>query len=471
MAAVFAALSVFALPSADACIRFKAPGGSVDPGQRDPAAPEETPTEEEQPEGDPAPDPDGGEAPTTPAPGAPPPPPPTPVTGPGTLPGGGAAPEDPGVDNSTWETWWELNRVEFFPRRWVKRAITPEEGQRVLAGPQPLHPKRVAAIWPILRKLTTHKHIFVQESALITMGRTAANEEQRAEARELLIKNLRHRKKDVARAAALGLFYVADDSSVFPMYEIASDKKVDEEIRAFVALTLTNLRHPMASVLLQELADIRDGHYELVSAALMGLGYIENAVELKIPDFLKTIAFGKKKVRAEYRAVALESLGRIGDFEAGRDALMKGILDRDVHVRRSASIALGVLDYRTSAEREIRRDPAPPTRSTRASRSLPSMPPRLGPWRVRSRPSAAHRPPASRESSSAWARSCARTTTPLCAACVRSASVASTRRTHRALRCATSRVRSTRTGSVCVSSVPCPWRLPAPRVLTPLPCA
>jgi HEAT repeat protein len=344
--------AVLTVPTAESCIRFKRPGGSVDDGQRDPADAPPADTEEPAPDGDTT----GGDTnggPTTPPPTTPAPVAPPPTTGPGTL-GEAGGRKGPATDGGTWEIWWELNRIEFFPERWVKREVTPEEGGLTRAGPQPLHPSRVAAMWPMLIKLTDHKHVFVAESALITLGRAAANEEQRAEARRLLEGKLRHRKREVARAAALGLFYVADDSSVLPMYEVASDKKADEEVRAFAALTLTNLKHPMATGLLQELADVRDGHYELVSAALMGLGYNgADTHDAAIPAFLETVAFKTKNVRAEYRAMAIESFGRIGDLRIGEDPLRKALRDRDVHVRRSAAMALGVLDYRTDAEREI----------------------------------------------------------------------------------------------------------------------
>ncbi len=352
--------AVTLVPPAESCIRFKRPGGAVDSGQRDPADAPPAETDSAPPEGDTT----GGGDDTAPPPTTPPPTTPSgkgPVTGagPGSLGGTGRA-KAQAVDNSTWETWWELNRIEFFPRRWVKRVVTSNDGELVRNGPQPLHPDRVAAMWPMLKEMAEHKHVFVAESALITMGRAAANEAQRTEARRLLESKLRHRKREVARAAALGLFYVADQSSILPMYEVANDKKADEEVRAFLALTLTNLKHPMATGLLQQLADVRDGYYELVSAALMGLGYNgANTKDAAIPAFLEDVAFKTKNVRPEYRAIAVESFGRIGDLAVGERPLRKGLADRDVHVRRSSTIALGVLDYRTAAEREIAEIRAP----------------------------------------------------------------------------------------------------------------
>lgn len=338
------------------CIRFKAPGGSVKPGLREPADP--PPSETPEP-GDPTtPDPQTPD-PTTPSPT--PNIPTTPAPAGGTKTGStGEGRKTPAVDNSTWETWWELNRVEFFPRRWVGQVISPEDGQRVRAGPQHLHPDVVQAkVWPALRKTVEAKHVFVQEAALITMGRVAANEAQRAEAREILLKKLRHRNHLIARAAALGLFYVADESSILPMYRAAADEKTEEDVRAFLALTMTNLRHPMAAGLLKKLADVKQGYYELVGSALMGLGYNGIDEDATIAEFLQEVAFRTKNVRPKYRALAVESFGRIGDLAVGLDPLMKGLADRDTEVRRSAAMAIGVLDYRTAAERKIREIRAP----------------------------------------------------------------------------------------------------------------
>ncbi|MDJ0520583.1 MAG: hypothetical protein QNJ90_00765 [Planctomycetota bacterium] len=341
------------------CIRFKAPGGSVKPGLREPSDP---PPETKEPTDPTTKEPTDPTTPTTPnpTPTTPKVPGPTTPKGPASPTGGGTARKAPAIDNTTWETWWELNRVEFFPRRWVGAVVSPEDGKRVRSGPQHIHPDIVQnKIWPVLQKTIDHKHAFVQEAALITMGRVAANEAQRAEARTVLLKKLKHRNHLIARSAALGLFYVADESSILPMYRIASDEKTEEDVRAFLAMTMTKLKHPMAPGLLKRLADVKKGYYELVGASLMGLGYSGIEEDDSIPEFLHEIAFRKKKVRGKYRALAVESFGRIGDLEVGKDSLLRGLTDRDAEVRRSAVMAIGVLDYRTASERKIEEIRAP----------------------------------------------------------------------------------------------------------------
>lgn len=347
---------------ADGCIRFKKPGGSVPPGLRDPQDPPEG-DEPSVPTTEPSSPDDTKPAPTTPTtpPVAPVTPPPAPTTG--SVPGTRSKPKASGPDYTTWETWWELNRIDFFPRRWVQPVLTRGDGELIPAGPQALNEKVVAAkLWPMLMKGVKDKQVFVREASLITLGRVAANDSQREQARKVLIDNLDDRNHLVARAAALGLFYVADETSILPMYEVASNEKTDEDVRAFLALTMTNMGHEMAGGLLRDLADVKKGYYELVGAAIMGLGYTPVKDNPWIPSFLEKIAFGRKGVRSEYRALAVESFGRIGDLELGAKPLLRGLRDRDSNVRRSAAIALGVLDFRAKAECQIEAIKAPYTK-------------------------------------------------------------------------------------------------------------
>lgn len=268
-------------------------------------------------------------------------------------------------DDTTWETWWELNRIEFFPRRWVQPVVT-NDGPRH-SGPQHVSAQLVEEkLFPVLRKLVDDKQVFVQEAALITMGRVAVTEAQKVEARDILIKKIGHKNHLIARAAALGLFYVADDACMPAMYRIAKDPKAEDDVRAFLALTITALKDnsggglatQMSGELLKELALSKDSSFEVAAAAYMALGYsgIEN--DPALPEFLEEQA-KDKTVRREFRAEAIESFGRIGDFKVGNERLRKAMNDKDEDVRRSATIALGVLDYRTDAERQIAAIKAP----------------------------------------------------------------------------------------------------------------
>ena len=339
--------------SAEPGLRFKKPGGSVPPKLREPSDPKPPPAD------------DPKTAPPPPAPGATTPPPtaapPATVTPPANSPPPAATPGGDGTprgkqanDDSTWETWWELNRVEFFPRRWVAPVVT-NEGLRH-SGPQHLSAEVVEAkLFPVLRKQIHDKQTFVQEAALITMGRVAASEEQRAEARVHLLEAIGNKNHLVARAAALGLFYVADESSIRPMFMVAKDEKAPEDVRAFLALTLTSLKNPQAEELLKDLATTKETAFELAASAYMALGFIGIEDKSLLPEFL-TNQFNNPKLRTEVRAEAIESFGRLGDFAVGQAPIRKAMKDKDEDVRRSAVIAAGVLlPHRQRAQ--DRRDP------------------------------------------------------------------------------------------------------------------
>ncbi|HVG95098.1 MAG TPA: hypothetical protein VND21_11670 [Planctomycetota bacterium] len=339
-------LAPLALPLDDAlgCIRFKKPGGAVPPGLREPSDPPPPPTP----------------TPTTP----------TPMTDPGSkppttgdpTPGGEGPRRKAANDDSTWETWWALNRIEFFPHRYVTAAVSTEGP--VLKGAKPLSAEVVRAkLWKPLMALKDDKQAFVREAALITIGRVASDESLKAEARAVLIEAIRDENHLVARAAALGLFYVGDETSILPMAKLAEDPKAESDLRAFLAVTMTAMGSDMAGPLLMRMVSSdKSADFELVSAALMGLGFVPGPESAR---FL-TEVYENKKFRAELRAMALESFGRRGNFEEGWKLLAGALDDREIHIRRSAAIALGVLDYRTQAEREIDALVAPYDTSTGA---------------------------------------------------------------------------------------------------------
>jgi len=345
--ALLATPLLFPFDSAVACLRFKKPGGAAPPGLREPSDPPTPPP----PTSTPTPTPTPGATPTTPG-GAPMgPTTPSPVGPPTT----GNEPPEAGErkkqanDDSTWETWWALTRIEFFPHRFVK-AVTSSEGPQ-MKGVQALAPAVVREkLWKPLLKLKDDKQVFVREAALITIGRVASDEGLREEARKILLVGIKDPNHLVARAAALGLFYVADDSCLLPMAKLAEDVKADADVRAFLALTLTAMKSDMAGPLLERLiTHDKDAEFEVQAAALMALGYVDGAASAR--RLLDT--YQDKKFRNELRAIAVESFGRRGVFADGFKPLTDALDDRETQIRRSAAMAVGCLDYRTDAERAI----------------------------------------------------------------------------------------------------------------------
>ena len=347
--ALLASPLLFPVDRAAACLRFKKPNGAVKNGMREPSdpPPPPTPTPPTTPT-DPSPTaPTSPTTPTTPT-TAPvtPQTPTTPTTGNG---GDGPERKKGGDDSSTWETWWALNRIEFFPHRYVSAVVSAEGPQQ--KGAKPLAADVVRAkLWKPLLALKDNNEAFVREAALITIGRVASDDALKAEAREILLGAIHDKNKLVARAAALGLFYVADENCVLPMVQMAENPKTPTDVRAFLALTLTALKTDMAGPFLIRLVSAdKDADFELVASALMALGYIPGPESAR---FLKE-TYENHKFRAELRAEAVESFGRRGSFEDGEAVLRNALDDREVDIRRSAAMAVGILDYRTPSERQV----------------------------------------------------------------------------------------------------------------------
>lgn len=347
-AALFAVPLAVPTDGADACIVFKKPGGAVPPGLREPSDPPPPPPTT------PPPTTGGTDAPppTTPSPTPPttgPTTPTTPTPADPTAGGDGPAKKKAAADDTTWETWWALNRIEFFPNRYVSSVVS-QEGP-MARGAKPLSPDVVRAkLWKPLMALKDDREVFVREAALITIGRVASDEGLRAEAREILVNAIKDKNHLVARAAALGLFYVVDESCLLPMAQLAQDPKTESDVRAFLAITMTAAASDMALPLLQKLVSSeKSADMELVSAAIMAMGFI------KSPESQRTLTeiYKNKKYRAELRAMAAESFGRRGSIADGKDILLDALTDRDIDIRRSAAMALGVLEYRTAAEIRI----------------------------------------------------------------------------------------------------------------------
>ena len=189
-----------------ACFRFKKPAGAVKNGLREPSDPPPPP----EPSTPTTPTDPSPATPTTPTSGAQPagpitPSAPTPTTG-GGGDAGGPERKKQGDDSSTWETWWLMNRIEFFPHRYVN-AVTTSEGP-VQKGTTPLAASVVREkIWKTLLTLKDNKEAFVREATYVTMGRVASDESLKQEARTILLEAITDKNKLVARAAALGLFY------------------------------------------------------------------------------------------------------------------------------------------------------------------------------------------------------------------------------------------------------------------------
>jgi len=232
----------------------------------------------------------------------------------------------------------------------VRRDTTGTDDHRVHQI-QPLSADVVRAkLWKPLMQLKDDKQVFTREASLITIGRVASDDALKAEARKVLLEAIKDPNHLVARAAALGLYYVADETSMLPMFQVANDGKAESDVRAFLALTLTAMKSDMAGPLLTKLVSAdKEADFELVSASILALGFVPGPESAR---YLKDV-YENRKFRAEVRALAVESFGRRGSFDDWWEICSKALDDRETDIRRSAAMALGLLEYRTAAEREI----------------------------------------------------------------------------------------------------------------------
>jgi HEAT repeat protein len=250
----------------------------------------------------------------------------------------------------TWETWWLLNRVEFLPRRPVLPVVTSEDRARSVVTS--MSPEGVRAkLWKPLLTLTRDRVSTVREAALLSLGRVASDDALRAEARATLLPALADRDAHVARAAALGLQYVADPAAEWVMARTACDPKTPSDVRGFLAITLATRGSGLATdVVRRLLANDPKAPEEVRAAAVLALGSVPSAEGRRL---LERVYDDRKGSGTELRALAVEAIGRRGSFDEGRELLLRALGEKDVPVRRSAAIALGLLDCRPPVEREV----------------------------------------------------------------------------------------------------------------------
>jgi HEAT repeat protein len=278
--------------------------------------------------------------PTTLAPPTAPPvtPPDAPVTGPET-PGRRGAPR---TDDTTWETWWELNRFEFLNPRFVTPVTTPRPG----ADPADATLVR-SQVWPLLEEKKSSTEAMMRTATMVTTGRVGAvSPGFAAAARGRLLEAIHDSDRRVARAAIRGLVHVADPNLALPLHrEAAADHPHD--VRGFLTLTIPARENAATDSLLASLwKGDEGGNFEITTLA--ALGHSRGPAG----DRILREVLADAKTRPELRSTAATSLARRGGDDVPR-LLLAALDDRQMQVRRAAAMGLGVLDWRTAAEREI----------------------------------------------------------------------------------------------------------------------
>ena len=236
-----------------------------------------------------------------------------------------------------WEEWWARNRYEFFdfPGDMDGGAGKSSTARGTLARTVQL---KIGAIQRIYAK---SDKLELRCAAIIGLGRQKNRESQ-----GLILEALQKADDETARAAALAPGLARTSSGCHTLLHlvkgsaqgagIAGRDQVPAGLRRSAAIALGLSRSGLAGSVLKSIA--RDGNNgkELRSAALEGLGLMDDDRSLSfLIDFCDTPRTDEALV-----CTALACLGRIGRQEA-IPLLTNKLRSRSLPVRRSAALALG----------------------------------------------------------------------------------------------------------------------------------
>jgi HEAT repeat protein len=333
------------------------PGGAVPAGVREPTDPTPPAPPPATPDSPPA------GAPSAPAPAPTPTPTPTPLTPPPSSPvtPGGIGDGSPtggsrraARDDTTWETWWEMNRFEFLAGRRLRANVTREDD---LSKPleAAVAPEVLGNIRQVLASLRTTGDSSLRKTATIALARLAGADAARDDLRAQFIETLEHAPNGAnSWTCAVGLGFVADESTIPFLHRSAANDAWPCGVRVSLAMSMPVVPSMSAAVqaMLPSLIDEDESgcaaHVSM--AALVALGESgDPAARAKLETIFKDLK--ARDARPELRALALTALTRQGPETAS--VLLAALGDKDVEVRRSAALGLGVLDWRGTADRLI----------------------------------------------------------------------------------------------------------------------
>jgi HEAT repeat protein len=198
-----------------------------------------------------------------------------------------------------------------------------------------------------LDETSSSRNPMMRTATMVTVGRAGAASPALAPvARARLLAALADRDRRVVRAAIRGLLHVADPATAVALHD-AVDADPPHDVRGFLTLALGSQPGPTADALLVSLWDGDEGG-SFEASTLAALGHTTGAAG----DRVLRDALADARMRPALRGTALSSLASRGGADV-LPLLLAALDDRRVEVRRAAAIGLGVLDWRTAAEREI----------------------------------------------------------------------------------------------------------------------
>jgi HEAT repeat protein len=246
-----------------------------------------------------------------------------------------------------WENWWTLNRDRYLDvsRTFAARAQSAEmSGDTFLGGAiedqlaSPIFLRRATVgrmLLPVLRASLEDPSAVVRGEAALALGKVGGSDD---------VSRLARMTKDgngyVRQLALLGLGLTRDRTALPVLHAYVSSNRKQDTDRAVAALALAIQRDPESLAPLASVLYRQGANRNLVASALYALGFIPH------PDATVTLMqFVRQRGNAgDLRAAAALALGKQADRTLVPD-LLRLLQDPEVHVRRSAALALGQVPY------------------------------------------------------------------------------------------------------------------------------
>ncbi|MEZ6195963.1 MAG: HEAT repeat domain-containing protein [Planctomycetota bacterium] len=270
----------------------------------------------------------------------------SPLPGPAPVPGGRTRGSE-SVDDD-WTLWWRINELHelALDERYRDRTLQAEPDRDLFLGGE--HRGRAQLItggseralkkaMPALQVLARHETARVRAEAVLAMGKVGGDGVVTSIAPFVKDGNL-----DVRKHAILGLG-LTQSSRAFPHRRLVlKDPSANDAEHAFAAIALGLLGDERGVEVLREVIEKRSRPQEVRAAALYALGHIgTNAARVYLEYFVL-----RPLEDDLLRSAALQGLAASGRADTSR-TFENLLLDANVHVRRSAAIALGQVSFAT----------------------------------------------------------------------------------------------------------------------------
>lgn len=250
----------------------------------------------------------------------------------------------------SWEWWWKYNGNEYLDVKKIVVESTPdlEKSNDGRVERDQLAERTRKSTLPFLRAGATDSDDAVRAASILALGKSG---DQSCES--LIIAALADKSIDVRENACLALGLLGTDSARSALLAIVLNNKEGAEMTGRDKGASLSMRGHAAAGLgivgetselsalevdaLMSLATTKSADADLNLSAIYALGFSRS--QRAVPELIE---IAKKGDADLLRSYAVTALGRIGD-RAALHALTALLADKSLHVKRSATIALGEL--------------------------------------------------------------------------------------------------------------------------------